>query len=161
MATETGFTRVPAGAGRAYDVAGELIVIKASSAETGGAFVVIELASRPGGGPPLHTHAAAETFTILEGAFEFNGRRDGAPFAIRATQGDTVFIPGGAPHTYRCVGDVPGRTLLVLAPGADMERFFAEAGRPAEEPSILPNPGGPPDIPRLMAAAARHGIAFV
>ncbi len=157
------FPHIPAGTGQAYNVIGELLTIKVTSAETEGRFAVLELTSPPGGGPPLHTHPSAETFTILEGAFEFSGVRDEQIYTIRAAPGDTVFIPADAPHTYKVVGDTPGKTLLVLAPGDEMIAFFAEAGVPADG-QAPPAPAGPPTeaaIGRMIAIAGKHGLAFV
>jgi hypothetical protein len=125
---------------------------------------VTELVSQPGGGPPLHTHAAAEIFLIVEGAFAFTGLDHGERYAIRATPGDTVYIPGGAPHTYTCVSATPGRALGVLAPGGEMERFFAAVGTPVTDRSAPPAPAGPPspeEIAAHMAIAERHGIVFL
>jgi quercetin dioxygenase-like cupin family protein len=158
-ATKRRFPHVPAGAGEAYAVLGELLTFKVTNADTDGAFTVVELLAQPGGGPPLHTHPSSESFTILEGEFEFSGLDDNVPYTIRAVPGDTVYIPGGAPHTYKAVGDQPGKTMLVFTPGTEMEQFFTEVGEcvaPGE-----PVPAGPPDIPALVAAGQRHGLAFV
>ncbi len=153
------FPHVPAGAGEAYAIIGELLTFKVTNADTDGRFTVVELLAQPGGGPPLHTHPSSESFTILEGEFEFTGLEEGEPFAIRAAPGDTVFIPGGAPHAYTAVGDRPGRTMLVFTPGTEMERFFAEAGERVVPDA--PIPAGPPDIPAMIAVAQKHGLAFL
>lgn len=153
------FPHVPAGAGTTYNVIGELITFKVTQAETNGASTVVELIAQPGGGPPLHTHPSAESFTILEGEFEFTGLEDGKPYTIRAKPGDTVFIPAGDPHAYRAVGATPGKTLLVFTPGAEMERFFAEAGTPVRHGQ--PADSGPADLPALIAVAEKHGLAFL
>lgn len=152
------FPHVPAGAGQTYDVIGELLTFKVTSAQTNEQFAVVELLTQPGGGPPLHTHPSAESFTVLEGEFEFTGLDGGEPYAIRAAPGDTVFIPGGAPHTYQAVGAAPGKTLLVLTPGTEMERFFAEAG--VRVTGAAPAASAPPDIPALIAVAQKHGLTF-
>src|SRR5919112_3098894 len=99
-ATTRRFSHVPAGAGEAYDVLGELLTFKVTNAVTDGRFTVVELLAQPGGGPPLHTHPSSESFTILEGELAFSGLDGGEPFTVRADPGDTVFIPGGSPHTY-------------------------------------------------------------
>ena len=158
------FPYIPAGGGATYNVIGERITFKVTSSETGDAFSVAELTSPPGGGPPLHTHPAAEAFIILEGAFEFSGLEDGTPYAIRATPGDIVYIPGGAPHTYKTVSMSPGKALGVLAPGGEMERFFAEVGTLVSDRSTPAVPAGPPseaEIAWHMAIAEQHGIAFL
>ena len=158
-ATERRFAHVPAGAGEAYSIIGEVITFKVTNSDTNGAFTVVELQGQPGGGPPLHTHASSESFTILEGEFEFTGLDGGEPFVVRARPGDTVFIPGGDPHAYSVVGDRPGRTVLVFTPGTDMEGFFTEAGERVM--AGQPISAGPPDFPALLAAGARHGLVFV
>jgi quercetin dioxygenase-like cupin family protein len=153
------FPHVPAGAGETYNLIGELLTFKVTNAQTDGAFTVVELLAQPGGGPPLHTHPSAESFTILEGEFQFTGLDCGQPYSIRAVPGDTVFIPGGAPHTYKAVGETPGKTLLVFTPGTEMERFFAEAGWRVTPGN--PAPAGPPDISALIAVGLKHGQAFL
>jgi quercetin dioxygenase-like cupin family protein len=158
------FPHVLAGEGPTYSIIGERIAFKVTSAETHDVFSVMYLISPPGGGPPLHTHPAAEAFFILEGEFEFSGLKEGKVYAIRAATGDTVYIPGGAPHTYKNVGMAPGRALGVLAPGGEMERFFIEAGVPVSEDSAPASPAGPPSAEQIawhMAIAARHGITFL
>lgn len=158
------FPHVRAGDGRTYNIIGELITFKVTSAETGDTFSVGELTSPPGGGPPLHTHLAAEMFMILEGAFEFSGQDHGELYAIQATPGDIVYIPGGAPHTYKTVSPTPGKALAVLAPGGEMERFFAEAGTLLASQSAQAAPSQPPseaELAQLMAIAGRHGIVFL
>ena len=41
------FSHIPAGAGQTYNVIGELLTIKVTSAETGGRFALLELTSPP------------------------------------------------------------------------------------------------------------------
>ncbi|HEU0028109.1 MAG TPA: cupin domain-containing protein [Ktedonobacterales bacterium] len=163
-ANDRRFPCVRAGGGDTYSLIGELITFKITSAETGGAFSVMELTSPPQGGPPLHRHAAAETFLVLEGEFEFSGLDQGERYTIRATPGDIVYIPGGAAHTYKTVSPAPGKAIGVLAPGGEMERFFAEVGELVSDQSALTVPAGPPseaEVARHMAIAARHGIVFL
>jgi quercetin dioxygenase-like cupin family protein len=162
--TDSRFPHVRAGTGTTYSLIGELITFKVTSAETGDTFSVMELTSPPGGGPPLHTHPPAEVFAILEGAFEISGLYQGELYTVLARPGDTVYIPGGAPHTYRTVSATPGKALGVLAPGGEMERFFAEVGTRVDGESTGAAPAGPPseeELAKHMAIAARHGIAFV
>jgi quercetin dioxygenase-like cupin family protein len=158
------FPHIPAGEGTTYNIIGERITFKIAGAETGGAFSVMELTSPPGGGPPLHTHRAAERFIVQDGAFEFSGLEQGDPYAIQAMPGDVVYIPGGAPHTYKTISPTAARALGILAPGEEMESFFAEAGIPEAAPSAPPTQVGRPsdeEIARHVAIAGRHGISFV
>lgn len=162
--TDQRFPHVPAGGGATYNIIGERIRFKVTSAETGDAFSVAELTSPPGGGPPLHTHPAAEAFIIREGAFEFSGLDEGKHYTIRATPGDVVYIPGGAPHTYKAVSLSPARAIGVLAPGGEMERFFAEAGTLVSDRTTPAAPAEPPSeaqIARMIAIAGRHEIFFL
>src|SRR5262245_4686323 len=76
------FPHVPAGAGETYDVIGELLTFKVTNAQTDGAFTVVELVASPGGGPPLHTHPSSESFTILEGEFQFTGLDGDHPYTF-------------------------------------------------------------------------------
>ena len=158
-ATMERFAHAQAGAGETYDVIGERLTFKITNAQSDGAFTVVELLAQPGGGPPLHTHPSSEIFTILEGEFEFSGLDDGEPYGFRALPGDTVFIPGGAPHAYRAVGDTPGKTMLVLTPGIDMERFFKEAGVlvAADGEGAREAPG----FPEIIAVGEKHGLTFL
>jgi quercetin dioxygenase-like cupin family protein len=163
-ATDRRFPHVRSGHGAAYSLIGELITFKVTSTETADTFSVLELTSQPQGGPPLHTHPAAEVLIILEGEFEFSGLDRGERYTIRATGGDVVYIPGGAPHTYKTVSSTPGKAVGVLAPGGEMERFFAEAGTPVSDQAALVAPVGPPseaELVRHMAVAERHGIVFL
>jgi quercetin dioxygenase-like cupin family protein len=164
VATERRFPHISANGGTTYRIIGELITCKLSSAETGDTFSVMEGVSQPGGGPPLHTHPAAELFVIQEGMFAFTGVMDGERYTIRATPGEMVYIPGGAPHTYTSVGPTAGKALIILSPGGAMEHFFAEVGAPVTDRSAPVNPVGPPsaaEIAHHMAIAERYGIVFL
>lgn len=163
-ATGRRFPHIPAGAGAAYSLIGELITFKITSAETGDTFSITELTSQPQGGPPLHSHPAAEAFIILEGEFEFSGLDGEVPYTFCGAAGDIVYIPGGAPHTYKTVSTTPAKALGVLVPGGEMERFFTEGGTPVSNKSLLTAPSGPPDEAeraRHMTIAKRHGIVFL
>lgn len=152
------FPHVPSGTGETYNVIGELLTFKVTSAEAGG-HLVMELIGQPGGGPPLHTHEASEIFSILEGEFEFTGLEDGKPYTLQAAAGDTVYIPGGQPHTYKAVGTSPGKATCILSPGADFEGFVREAGVLVTDGQS--GPSEPPDIPALIAIANKYGQEFL
>lgn len=151
------FSHVAAGAGETFDVVGELLTFKVTQADSAGACLVVELCTRPGAGVPLHTHPSAESFTVLEGAFEFSGMQNDEPYSIQALPGDTVYIPAGAVHGYRAIEGDPARTIVVLTPGTEMERFFAEAGTRIEgDVPVVTTP----DFPAMLAIAAKHGLTF-
>lgn len=143
---------VPPGGGRSVWLVGDRITVKLSAEDTGGAYAVVEETTPPGGGPPPHSHQNEdEALYVLEGEVEFLLGEGSVP----AGAGACVYAPRGILHTWRNVGASPSRTLGVITPGG-LERFFLEAGEPAPDPSSPPP--GPPDIGKVMAAAARHGV---
>jgi quercetin dioxygenase-like cupin family protein len=139
---------IKAADGASYFVIGDIITVKITGEETGGAYLAVEVVSQPGGGPYfLHTHEPQETFYVLEGVFEVYGQdASGEKYAIRADAGDTVQVPGGVPHGFKNAGDTPGRMLLIYEPAAAMLQFFQEIGVPmpdrttAPDMSVLPPP---------------------
>ena len=151
------FSHVAAGAGDTFDVVGERLTFKVTQADSAGTCLVLELSTQPGAGIPLHTHPSSESFTVLEGAFEFSGMQNDEPYVIHATPGDTVFIPAGAAHGYRAIEGDPARTVVVLTPGTEMERFFVEVvTRIGDDVPVATTP----DFPAMLAIAAKHGLAF-
>ena len=147
--------------GALYQVMSDRIQVKTSSADTDEAYVIVEVVSPPGGGPPrLATHPQQETFYILEGEFGIDTLRDGVPARDVARAGDVVNIPGMVPHTFRNIGSAPGRFIAISAPGG-MDRFFAELGVPITDPANPSKPSGPPDMQRVIEICARHNVIFV
>jgi quercetin dioxygenase-like cupin family protein len=149
--------RVPAGGGQALHVLGDLVHVKVTAEQTGGAFSMFEIVVPPGGGPPLHRHAPCEAFHVVEGTLIILGA-DGAE--TPAGPGDTVVIAAGAPHSYRNPGPGNARVLVTLAPGG-FERFFAELGEPAHGASGPAPLTGPPDLEHVLAVTGRHGIEML
>ncbi|WP_166174922.1 cupin domain-containing protein [Rubrobacter tropicus] len=147
-----GPVKVPPGGGRSVWLVGDLIEVKLSSEDTGGAYSLVEETTPPGGGPPPHSHLNEdETLYVLEGEVEFLVGEDSIP----AGAGSCVYAPRGILHTWMNVGAAPSRMLGVITPGG-LERFFLEAGEPAAGDASPPP--GPPDIEKVMAAAARYGV---
>jgi quercetin dioxygenase-like cupin family protein len=134
--------------GASYFVIGDIITFKLTPEETNGAYFAVEVVCQPGGGPWfLHTHEPQETFYVIEGAFEVYGQdENGSKYAIRATVGDTVQVPGGVPHGFKNVGDTVGRMLLIYEPAEPMFKFFQEIGIP------MPNRTNAPDMSELPPA---------
>jgi quercetin dioxygenase-like cupin family protein len=144
------------GAGERIWIAGDTIWLKATSAETGGAYTLLEVIAAPGGGPPPHFHEnEEETFYVLEGKFELLiGER-----LVRAEAGAFALVPRGTVHRFRCVDDRPGRILIVFTPGG-LEGFFREAGTPATGDGPAP-PVDAAEIARTDIAGARYGLRVV
>jgi hypothetical protein len=104
-------------------------------------------------GPPPHTHPGAESVYVLDGRIRYHieGRtHEGGP-------GSVFHVPAGKLENFEPIEAT--RVLVVYSPGG-IERFFAEAGEPAERRELPPAPTGPPDIDRLVAIGEKHGMAI-
>lgn len=98
-----------------------------TAAHTGGSHSLVISDAVVGAAPPYHRHTAEETFLILEGTFEFISEGT----AYIAGPGGVVYIPGSAPHTFRCTQPGPrgvGKVAVIIAP-AGLEGFFDEVER--------------------------------
>ena len=123
--------------------------IRATSESTRGNFVLVEQWSVPPGfASPYHVHHAEdEAFYILEGEVAFVcGDK-----WIKAGPGAYLFGPREIPHGFKIIGATPARLLLLAAPGG-FERFIRELAEPVDAAPT------PPDIPKLIAIAAKHKI---
>ncbi|MEQ1883659.1 MAG: cupin domain-containing protein [Bryobacteraceae bacterium] len=125
--------------------------MRASGATTDGAFALMEHWSAPPGyGSPLHTHTREdESFYIVEGevAFICDGKW------MKAGPSDFVFGPKNVPHGFQVVGNQPARIVILCNP-AGFEDFVFEMKESFDTPP------GPPDVPRLIEAAAKRGIVI-
>lgn len=144
---------------RHYDVFGLLISFRVLPEEVDGKFALMEAVVPPGLGAPPNSHAGeTETFRVLDGEFIF--LIDGEP--VPARTGDTLVVPDGAPHAFRCTGSKPGRLLILNAPGRMHVDFFRGVGRPLADDSTLPEaPDGPPDMARVMQVAQATGMTLL
>jgi quercetin dioxygenase-like cupin family protein len=116
--------------------------------ESGGSMSVLDTVSPHGWGPPRHIHHAEdEIFVILSGECEF--WLEGETFT--RGPGETAFIPRGKEHTFRVLGDIPCRHLLILTPGG-FEGFFADMARGRYRI--------PEDMPAVEESARRHNLSF-
>jgi quercetin dioxygenase-like cupin family protein len=130
----------------------DLLTVKATGSETGGAFLLIEELARQGKLTPLHTHPdEAESFSILEG--EVLLHIDGDERSLGA--GAFALVPPGVPHAYLVTSAV-ARSLILVTPGSGaMEAFFRDASESAGERALPAEQ--PLDIERIAAAAERTG----
>jgi quercetin dioxygenase-like cupin family protein len=138
------------GAGRRLHAFGEEVILHLGGEQTGGQLAVWTEITPPGDGPPPHYHEREdECFVVQEGrvAFLHHGHwHEKGP-------GGVVFMPRGVVHAFKNVGDTPSRMLLTTTPSG-FEIFFARCAEEFARP-------GPPDMPRIIAIAAEHGIHFV
>jgi quercetin dioxygenase-like cupin family protein len=87
-------------------------------------------------GPPLHHHAFAEAFYVLEGelTFELDGAR------LRAGPGEFIHVPGGVVHTLANFSGAPARYLLLCTPGGFERRFSDGPDGPVPETIVVGEP---------------------
>jgi len=146
---------IPPGEGRSLWVLGELVTCKTTSEQTGGAFSLFEVTTQPGVGPPPHVqHREDEAFYVLEGEYDFlvEGR------TLRAGAGSLLYVPKGALHAYKNVGERVGRMLVSQTPGGLYERFFEEVGKavdPEAGPLVVEDQ---PNLERIVTIGIQYGI---
>ncbi len=76
----------------------------------------------PGASFPAHRHPGEEIIYVLEGTLEYEVEGQ-PPVTLKA--GDVLFVPTGAFHSARNVGDTPGSALAtyVLEKGKPLTEF--------------------------------------
>jgi len=141
--------QIPSDGGKKVNILGIPMVIRIHGRDTGGVVSAVESHDVPGGGPPPHIHRREdETFQVLEGEYEFIV----AGKTVVAKKGTTIFAPRDVPHTYRYLGQAPGRLMCVITP-AGFEGFFEEIG--------ALSPQQQQDIPRVTEIGKRFGLEFL
>ena len=134
-----------------------LMTMKASMAETAGAYSLSEHVVTAASNPLMHVQTDEdEAWYMLEGEVDFEV--DGT--VTTATPGTFAFVARGAAHTFRV--RTPQARMLVICSGKsadNLENFFLAMGEPAAE-RALPAPA-PPDAERLAALTARNGIELL
>ena len=139
----------PPSAAKVIRAFGDEVTVLLSAAETGGKYSMFSMISPPGGGPPPHFHQNEdEWFWVMEGRAEFF--KEGAWTAVPT--GTAVYTPRGVVHSFRNAGDTPLRMVMQTAPSG-FETFFARCADEFAKSS-------PPDMGRIVAIAAEHGIHF-
>jgi quercetin dioxygenase-like cupin family protein len=128
---------------------GGVLTMKATSEETGGAFLLFEDYMAQGKTTPLHIHANEdEALYVLEG--EILVHIDGREHSV-GPRGIAV-APRGVPHAF-FVTSPTARVLTLQTPGS-AEAFYRSASEPA---SAASDPSGPVDFARVREAAERSG----
>ena len=117
---------------------GTLAVIRATGADTDGAYTLVEVTCPPGLEAPLHVHHGEEEgFLVLEGELTFTVGDD----VIEARAGDFLLGRRGTPHAFRVDSD--GARMLWIVTPAGFENLVMAASVPAERltpppPDVLP-----------------------
>ena len=141
--------QVPNHGGKSVNILGIPMFIRVLGRDTNGIVAVVESHDVTGGGPPPHIHHREdETFQILEGDYEFmiGGK------TILAKPGTTLFAPRGVAHTYRYLGQTPGKLMCVITPSG-FEGFFEEIGALTSQQQQ--------DIPCVMEIAKKFGLEIL
>jgi quercetin dioxygenase-like cupin family protein len=131
---------------KSFKVFGEAVDLLVDSAMSKSAAAALIQTCNPGGGPPPHRHTYEdETFTVLEGDFEFLQEGKWTPLSV----GDVIFAPRGHIHTFRNAGTTVGRVLIFVSPSG-LETYLQEIGplSPAT------------DMPKIIEISDRYGITF-
>ena len=104
---------------------GDLFVVKATGADTGGAYSVTEMTVAPKAtGPHPHQHSdAEEAFFVMEGEIYLHL----GDTTIAAPKGTFAVVNRGTTHTYSNPSDKPARVLVLLSPPG-FEQNFAQMG---------------------------------
>ena len=122
---------------------------KATSQETGGAFLLFEDRMDQGKKTPLHTHPDSdETMYVLEG--EILMHLDGQEHRVAA--GGLAVAPRGVPHAF-LVLSVVARLLCLHTPGC-CQAFYWDASEPITTDRA---PSGTVDFARVQASANHNG----
>ncbi len=109
--------------------------------ETGGRFALVDMVEERGAELPRHLHHwEDETLYVLEGAIYAWVAGEW----VEVPAGSALFLPRGVEHAL-CASTERARVLVFLAPSG-FEGFYLEMVA-----------AHPPDIERLVTAAARYG----
>jgi quercetin dioxygenase-like cupin family protein len=140
---------LPDGAGRGgvLNIFGQTITEKIVSDDSDGLYYIVRQTSEPGSGVPPHVHTLEDEIVFINSG-EYEVFLDGK--VSKAGPGTILNFPRGIYHGYRAVG-AAGDMSWVITPGASFQAFFRE---------LATFPPGPPDVKRLDALHAKHGITM-
>ena len=150
MTTATSVIRQDGEGEQCWFAGGGLFTIKASSAETAGAFALVEDREVRGKTTPLHQHPGDdEVLYVLEGEIlvHIDGREH------RVGERGVCVAPRGVPHAFLVTSEV-ARLLFLVVPGTGWaEVQYEELCEPAGPDAV---PGSrPPDFAKIRAVAER------
>jgi quercetin dioxygenase-like cupin family protein len=128
---------------------GGVLTMKATTEETGGAFMLFEDHMIQGKVTPLHIHADEdEALYVLDG--EIVVHIDGADHPLGAR--GFALAPRGVPHAFMVTSST-ARVLTWQSPSS-AEAFYRAASEPT---SADTDPAGPVDMARVRTAAEQSG----
>ena len=119
------------------------------AADTNGSVAMFEFTVPVGARMPLpHSHKHYdETIYGVEGVITFTV--EGKPVDIG--RGESCFVPRGAVHGFNNLKQTDVKALAIITPALLGPDFFKEA-------AAIVNAGDPPDVEKLKAVMAKHGL---
>jgi mannose-6-phosphate isomerase-like protein (cupin superfamily) len=155
MATQASIAPQPPTAhGRQYWFFGMLAEVKASAADTGGMYTLLEITAPPGLQTPLHVHYRDdEGFYVLAGSVTI----EVGDQTVELGPGQHAFGRRNIPHRFT-VGPDGAHMIWVLTPGG-FDDFVDEVSVPADTPTVPPASVVPPaDAAEIVL---RHGMELL
>ena len=133
---------------------GMLAEVKASAADTGGRYALLEITAPAGLQTPLHVHYREdEGFYVLDGTVTIEVGDE----TVELGPGQHAFGPRDIPHRFT-VGPDGARMIWVLVPGG-FEDFVEDVSVPAEAPTVPPPSVMPPE--NAAEIVLRHGMELL
>jgi quercetin dioxygenase-like cupin family protein len=122
------------------------------AADTNGALAMFEFTVPVAARMPLpHKHERYdETIYGVEGVVTFTVEGK----TVDIAPGESCFVPRGAVHGFNNLKQTNAKALAIITPALLGPEFFKEA-------AAIVNAGGPPDVEKLGAVMAKHGLVAV
>ena len=133
---------------------GMLAEIKATAADTGGQYTLLEITAPAGLQTPLHVHYREdEGFYVLAGSVTI----EVGDQTVELGAGQHAFGPRNIPHRFT-VGPDGAHMIWILTPGG-FDDFVDDVSVPAATPTVPPASVVPPeDAPEIVL---RHGMELL
>jgi mannose-6-phosphate isomerase-like protein (cupin superfamily) len=135
--------------GKSVSARGIFLTFKAVSADTGGAWALLEYTMPPYfRGPDAHWHKRTlEGFYILSGTVTIQLETD----SIKAPAGSFILVPPGTIHKFSNEEAVPATFLVFVSPGG-LEQYFEELATLLQEEQTWP----PTDMSNFEALSLKY-----
>jgi len=119
------------------------------AADTNGSVAMFEFTVPVGARMPLpHSHQHYdETIYGVEGVITFTVEGKTVDVGPR----ESCFVPRGAVHGFNNLNQTDAKALAIITPALLGPDFFKEA-------AAIVNAAGPPDVEKLKAVMAKHGL---
>jgi mannose-6-phosphate isomerase-like protein (cupin superfamily) len=152
------FVRDATSDGQQWRMGSTLISYLADSADTNGAYCLLEAHARAGSEPPPHVHSREdELFYILEGRLDIYVGDD----VLAAGVGGCVFLPRFKPHAF-IIRSPSLRMLALFTPGG-IEEKFRSVSAPVKDLGLpdmaLPHPST--QDPNVVGIVGDGGVRFL